>query len=187
MLQDIIKNKCNESNIQKYLELNNEILIYATYQYSRYYRCFPKFKLGSDFECDFLIFRHQSGIMETVIVELKLPNAKLLTKSKIPTKDLNFAISQVNRYMNWINDNREYFLKQMFNKPQIRECYLDNSRNYVRSVIVIGKRSQYNDYENQYKKDIYNTTNRSIEIMPYERLIECENELHKINQYKFTQ
>lgn len=187
MLQDIIKSGCNESSIQKYLELNKEILIYATYQYSQYYKCFPKFKLGSDFECDFLIFRHQSGIMKTVIVELKLPSAKLLTKSKIPTKDLNFAISQANKYMNWVNDNREYFLKQMFNKPQIRECYLDNSRNYVRSVIVIGKRMQYNDYENQYRKDIYNTTNRSIEIMPYERLIECENELHKINQYKFTQ
>lgn len=182
MLQDIIQKGCKESVIQKYLELNDKILKRITYQYASYYKYYPKFKLGSDFECDFLLFTHQSGIMKTVIVELKLPNAKLLTKSKIPTKDLSYAISQVNKYMNWINDNREYFLKQMFNVSGLRSAYLDNSRNYVRSVIVIGQRSQYNDNENQYRKDFYNTTNGSIEIIPYERLIEYENELHQIHE-----
>lgn len=180
MLQDIIQKGCKESVIQKYLELNDKILKHLTQQYAQYYKYYPKFKLGSDFECDFLLFTHQSGIMKTVIVELKLPNAKLLTKSKIPTKDLSFAISQVNKYMNWIKDNREYFLKQMLNVSGLRDCYLNDSRNYVRSIIVIGQRSQYNDNENQYRKDLYDTTNESIEIIPYERLIECESELYEM-------
>ncbi|MCH5344497.1 MAG: DUF4263 domain-containing protein [Acetatifactor sp.] len=174
MLQDIIDNSCKEKEIQIYLQEHPYILSNIIGGYNE---ILPKFKLGSEYECDFLSFTKYSMRMEITIFELKLPNAKLLTTANIPTKDLSLAISQVSKYMNWAKDNETYFRKQLFKR------YAPNNKAYEQfyplfeyhSVIIIGQRSQFSENENSYRKDFYRTSNGSIEIIPYDRLIESEN------------
>lgn len=187
MLQDIINKNTHESEIQKYLQENSEILInsFGNPEIVVY----PKFKLGSEYECDFILYNWCSSVCsKTTVVELKLPRAKLLTKSNIPTKDLSLALSQVNKYMNWIHKNQIYFHNQLYNisKPitvfdRIRE-FINHKPNYINSVIIIGQRAQFSEEENLYRSNIYQTTHGGIEIVSYDRLIESENKMQKFNQ-----
>ena len=142
---------------------------------------YPKFKLGSEYECDFILVEYGSIRLKTTVIELKLPSAKLLTKSNIPTKDLSLALSQVNKYMNWIHKNQIYFHNQLYNISKsitvfdrMRE-FINRTPNYINSIIVIGQRAQFSEEENLYRSDIYQTTHGGIEIIPYDRLIESEN------------
>ena len=117
-----------------------------------------------------------------------MPSAKLLTKSNIPTKDLSLALSQVNKYMNWIHKNQVYFHKQLYNisKPvtifdRIRN-FIDDYPNYINSVIIIGQRTQFSEEENLDRSNIYQTTHGGIEIVSYDRLIESENIMQGFTQ-----
>lgn len=178
MLKDIINTNCHESEIQKYLQENPKILKNAIGNFSN--RIYPKFKLGSEYECDFIMYSMLSTHSETMIVELKLPSARLLTKSNIPTKDLNLALSQVGKYANWIYSNPIYFKKQIFSKSMVRSVFgqicdsISGYRNCIKSVIIIGQRNQFSDEENLYRQNLYQTTQGRIEIVSYDRLIECE-------------
>lgn len=181
MLQDIINKNTHESEIQKYLQENFTILLNAFGESLS--NVYPKFKLGSEYECDFVLYDWCSSSVrsKTTVVELKLPSAKLLTKSNIPTKDLSLALAQVNKYMNWIHKNHFYFRRQLCNisKPI---TILDRVHNFmyqtpdhINSVIIIGRRAQFSEEENLYRSNIYQTTHGSIEIVSYDRLIESEN------------
>lgn len=187
MLQDIINKNTHESEIQKYLQENSEILLNSFGHYGS--DIYPKFKLGSEYECDFILYDWRSSVCsKTTVVELKLPSAKLLTKSNIPTKDLSLALSQVNKYMNWIHKNQVYFYNQLYNisKPvtifdRIRN-FINHHPNYINSVIIIGQRTQFSEEENLYRSNIFQTTHGGIEIVSYDRLIESENEMQRFVQ-----
>ncbi len=187
MLQDIINKNTHESEIQKYLQENSEILLNSFGHYGS--NIYPKFKLGSEYECDFILYDWRSSVCsKTTVVELKLPSAKLLTKSNIPTKDLSLALSQVNKYMNWIHKNQVYFYNQLYNisKPvtifdRIRN-FINHYPNYINSVIIIGQRTQFSEEENLYRSNIYQTTHGGIEIVSYNRLIENENIMKGFSQ-----
>lgn len=175
MLQDLINNGCSESEIQKYLQEHPYILNSVIHPDMRIY---PKFKLGSEYECDFINYFELSTHSETTIIELKLPSAKLLTKSNIPTKDLNLALSQVSKYMSWIRDNEIYFRKRLLNISTVKSIFYKNIMRYgnlIKSIIIIGRRDQYNENEDLFRQDVFKTTYGSIEIVSYDRLIEYEN------------
>lgn len=181
MLQDIILKNAHESEIQKYLQEKSIILLDAINHLTS--DVYPRFKLGSEYECDFILYEPNSVYSKTTVVELKLPSAKLLTKSNIPTKDLSLALSQVNKYMNWIHKNQVYFQNQLYNisKPitvfdRIYD-FIAGKPNHINSVIIIGQRAQFSEEENLYRQNIYQTTHGGIEIIPYDRLIESENRM----------
>lgn len=188
MLQDIINKNTHESEIQKYLQENFAILLNAIgHSLSNVY---PKFKLGSEYECDFILYDRCSSSVcpKTTVVELKLPSAKLLTKSNIPTKDLNLALAQVNKYMNWIHKHQFYFCNQLCNisKPITMldrvHNFMRHTPNYINSVIIIGRRAQFSEEENLYRSNIYQTTHGGIEIVSYDRLIESENIIQRFTK-----
>lgn len=144
----------------------------------------PQFRLGSDGGIpDFLIVTGQSYSFEVHVVDLKLPSLRRFNKDDSISSDLNKAISQVQVYKSWIEDNLQYFKESL--KSGITEKYPDfyedfyNSRRFnVTADVIAGMRKDLN------KKRMCSVRELPVRVISYERLMETENRLHEIMTQK---
>lgn len=90
----------------------------------------PQFRLGSDGGIpDFIIVTGQSYSFEVHVVDLKLPSLRRFNKDDSISSDLNKAISQVQVYKSWIEDNLQYFKESL--KSWITEKYTDFYEDFI--------------------------------------------------------
>ncbi len=175
-----------EETVQKYLEKNPSLLLAAFGNRWVVNECIPKFKFGNEFISDFVIVTGQSFSYDITLIELEPPTERIFTQNGKYAKRLNDSIGQINDWLSWINDNMDYFKQSLAKK--INNYYgasqingLHTRRLFVSSKIIIGRRSMLTDEDNKRRATIYAQTNKTLEILPYDRLIEIEELNNKIS------
>lgn len=97
----------SERKIAKFLCKHPQIVLWSfisTGGHSKY--VLHEFPLGSKFKADFVIPFSFSGAWEVHFVELKSPDAIIITKNGTPSKLLNSAISQINDWKSFVENNK---------------------------------------------------------------------------------
>lgn len=171
-----------EETVQKYLQQNPIILNSAFGLKWAANECFPKFKFGNEFISDFVIISGQSYSYDITLIEIEPPTEKIFTKNGKYAKRLNEAIGQCNDWLSWINENVEYFktsvskkFKDGYKAYEMQPQFMH--RIFVSCKIIIGRRNMLTDDDNKRRATIFAQSNKTLEIVPYDRLVEIEKNL----------
>lgn len=180
MLNELLNNN-REEILQQYLEKNEKILI-ATFGQPEwtYNLVLPKFKFGSDYISDFVVFTGQSYSYWIKLIELEPSTSPIFTKRGDYSERLNHAIKQVDEWSDWIRRNETYFRnclqKNLKKKYPSFDEELDYTRRFiVKSSIVIGRRSTLTDENNIRRTQEYEKSN--LDIVTYDRLVDIERRI----------
>lgn len=180
MLDELLDNS-KEEILQQYLEQHKKILIAAFGQPEWVYNfVLPKFKFGSDYISDFVVFTGQSYSYWIKLIELEPSTSQVFTKQGDYAQRLNHAIKQVDEWSDWIKRNEPYFrdcLQKALQKeyPSFSET-LDYTRRFiVSSKIVIGRRATLSVDDNKRRAQEYEKSN--LDIITYDRLIDIEQKI----------
>jgi hypothetical protein len=106
----LLKRDPKEEEVQRYLTENPSLLSQSAVSIR------PKVKLGSEHVTDFVIERVEQ---EYVLVEIERPGHALFTRQGDPTKELTHAQRQVEDWLDWVSDNKEYARRHIL--PGINE------------------------------------------------------------------
>lgn len=180
MLDELLDNS-KEEILQQYLEQHKKILIAAFGQPEWVYNfVLPKFKFGSDYISDFVVFTGQSYSYWIKLIELEPSTSQVFTKQGDYAQRLNHAIKQVDEWSDWIKRNKPYFrdcLQKALQKeyPSFSET-LDYTRRFiVSSKIVIGRRATLSVDDNKRRAQEYEKSN--LDIITYDRLVDIEQKI----------
>jgi len=180
MLDELLDNS-KEEILQQYLEQHKKILIAAFGQPEWVYNfVLPKFKFGSDYISDFVVFTGQSYSYWIKLIELEPSTSQVFTKQGDYAQRLNHAIKQVDEWSDWIKRNETYFrdcLQKALQKeyPSFSET-LDYTRRFiVSSKIVIGRRATLSVDDNKRRAQEYEKSN--LDIITYDRLVDIEQKI----------
>ena len=180
MLDELLDNS-KEEILQQYLEQHKKILIAAFGQPEWVYNfVLPKFKFGSDYISDFVVFTGQSYSYWIKLIELEPSTSQVFTKQGDYAQRLNHAIKQVDEWSDWIKRNEPYFrdcLQKALQKeyPSFSET-LDYTRRFiVSSKIVIGRRAILSVDDNKRRAQEYEKSN--LDIITYDRLVDIEQKI----------
>lgn len=180
MLDELLDNS-KEEILQQYLEQHKKILIAAFGQPEWVYNfVLPKFKFGSDYISDFVVFTGQSYSYWIKLIELEPSTSQVFTKQGNYAQRLNHAIKQVDEWSDWIKRNEPYFrdcLQKALQKeyPSFSET-LDYTRRFiVSSKIVIGRRATLSVDDNKRRAQEYEKSN--LDIITYDRLVDIEQKI----------
>ena len=180
MLDELLDNS-KEEILQQYLEQHKKILIAAFGQPEWVYNfVLPKFKFGSDYISDFVVFTGQSYSYWIKLIELEPSTSQVFTKQGDYAQRLNHAIKQVDEWSDWIKRNEPYFrdcLQKALQKeyPSFSET-LDYTRRFiVSSKIVIGRRATLSVDDNKRRAQEYEKSN--LDIITYDRLVDIEQKI----------
>lgn len=180
MLDELLDNN-REEKLQQYLEQHKNILIAAFGQPEWVYNLvLPKFKFGSDYISDFVVFTGQSYSYWIKLIELEPSTSPIFTKQGDYAQRLNHAIKQVDEWSDWIKRNEPYFRdclqKELQKKyPSFNET-LDYTRKFiVSSKIVIGRRDLLSVENNKRRAQEYEKSN--LDIVTYDRLVYIEKKI----------
>lgn len=186
MIEEILGE--NEESLQKYLEEHSKILT-ATLGMPEYAYNFviPKFSFGGKYQSDFLVFTGQSSSYWITLVELEAATRMIFTKEGGYARYLNTAMRQVKEWKMWVNENMGYFRKLLYDSI----CNQDGEfcdkfdfcrRFIINQVIIIGRR---NSLSKEDRDRIAEEENNRIQIITYDRLIECEKRIEQMNLCDF--
>ena len=180
MLDELLDNS-KEEILQQYLEQHKKILIAAFGQPEWVYNfVLPKFKFGSDYISDFVVFTGQSYSYWIKLIELEPSTSQVFTKQGDYAQRLNHAIKQVDEWSDGIKRNEPYFrdcLQKALQKeyPSFSET-LDYTRRFiVSSKIVIGRRATLSVDDNKRRAQEYEKSN--LDIITYDRLVDIEQKI----------
>ena len=180
MLDELLDNS-KEEILQQYLEQHKKILIAAFGQPEWVFNfVLPKFKFGSDYISDFVVFTGQSYSYWIKLIELEPSTSQVFTKQGDYAQRLNHAIKQVDEWSDWIKRNEPYFrdcLQKALQKeyPSFSET-LDYTRRFiVSSKIVIGRRATLSVDDNKRRAQEYEKSN--LDIITYDRLVDIEQKI----------
>lgn len=180
MLDELLDND-REETLQQYLEQHKKILIAAFGQPEWVYNLIlPKFKFGSDYISDFVVFTGQSYSYWIKLIELEPSTSPIFTRQGDYAQRLNHAIKQVDEWSDWIKRNEPYFrdcLQKALRKkyPSFGET-LDYTRRFiVERKIVIGRRATLSPQDNNRRFQEYEKSN--LDIVTYDRLVDIERRI----------
>jgi hypothetical protein len=175
-----------EEDCQRFLTANKEILL-STF---RKKVCIPKFRFGNEFVSDFVLFDYSLSLGHLVsLIELEPSTVRAFTKNGKYAKRLNDAIGQINDWFAWISENEDYFLRTLISAvdaslkdhaDSLREFEYEYARKSMRvrksvfidAKIILGRRAFLSEDDNKRRMAIYQSTNRTIEITHYDRLLD---------------
>lgn len=174
-----------EEDTQRFLAQHSGILIHAFCPTGTYF-CIPKFPFGREYVPDFLLVQLLSTITRILMIELEPPPSRPFTKSGTYARRLNGAHLQIMNWLAWITENGDYFAQSVLRKiremdPQAARMIEHRIRYHsVKAKIVIGRRSMMTAQDNTRRAALYLGAGESIEIVPYDRLIEVASRMNTI-------
>lgn len=173
--RELLGKEPNEHSLQKFLQENPWYLIHASMDgfysgaTSTRTALFPKFKLGNEFETDFLFISGNSGGLSCTLIELERSDVKLFTKQGDPTKQLTHAIRQIVDWNAWLNDNQDFALREIARATEDKWNWPPILRKPFRFIIIIGRRAFLDKQANRRRAELCNL-NPGLEIITYDRL-----------------
>ena len=108
-VRNLVETSSGEGELQQFLTEHPWILLSTFVPPWPPALCFPKFKLGNEFETDFLIVTGVAGCTNCVLVEIEPPNQAMFTKAGVPADRTRQALKQITDWHGWIDDNRDFF------------------------------------------------------------------------------
>ena len=181
-----------EEDVQQYLTENPHILLAAFGSHWAVNECIPKFRFGTEYVSDFVIVTGQSFSYDITLIELEPPTERPFTKAGKFAKRLNNAIGQVNDWFAWIHENEDYFRKSL--SKEMKDGYgasqitfpggpgglerRSRHRDFICAKIVIGRREMLTEDDDKRRATILHQTQKGIEILPFDRLLELESRMH---------
>ncbi len=171
----LIRQQPTEHKVQAFLESQPWYLLHAamdgfyTGATSTRSTLFPKFKLGNEYETDFLFCNGSSLGLSCTFIELERPDVSLFTRRGDPTKHLAHAIRQIVNWNAWLIDNHEFALKEIARAVSPNWSWPPILRKPFRYLIIIGRRQSLNEKSNRLRVEICNM-NPGLEIITYDRL-----------------
>lgn len=136
---------------------------------------FPKFRLGSEFVCDFLLVSSSSYGPSFTFVELEPPSARPFTKAGVFGKRLNEALKQIDDWTQWILKYPEYFnatVARILGWSESREIPMAlRVPSAIEAVVIIGRSSFLTPEDNERRRALYYHGHRKITVTHYDRLL----------------
>lgn len=171
----------NEQEIQQYIKLNHKWFIpgsiFLDYNFGhRDAYLFPEQKLGNEYAVDYMLLGKSSDGYSIVLVEFEKANTFYCRSSdNMESESVRKGITQIKDWQRWMNQSREYFLKNIkllqkgFDIPVYRIYY----------YLVVSRR----DYMDEIAHDIRSQTMydmHNIKIVTFDRL---EDNIRKLKFY----
>ncbi|MCJ7744058.1 MAG: DUF4263 domain-containing protein [Dehalococcoidales bacterium] len=153
-LEDILHSGGKEEEAHQFLK-NNSLILGLTSTIDP----ISKFKLGDDYETDFVIREIPDGY---VLIEIERPGISLFKKTTPErTQELNHAIEQIENWRAWIGRNHAYISGKLEGISSSPMCWL-----------VAGRRTNLSTAETKRLAEINDEYKGSYKIFTYDDLID---------------
>ena len=154
-LEEILHSAGKEEEAHQFLKNNSPILGLTSTADP-----ISRFKLGDDFETDFVIHEIPDGY---VLVEIERPGMRLFKKTTPPerTRELNHAIEQIENWRAWIGRNHAYVSGKLGGISPSPNCWL-----------ICGRRKGLSAVETKRLAEINEEHKGSYKIFTYDDLID---------------
>jgi hypothetical protein len=166
------------------------LVLSKTIQFAKYVAA--EFPFGTDFRADFVALGPFSGGCDIHFVELEFPNDSLFTKAGVPARRLASAISQVDSWRSFIEQNRDCVVRELSKFVLYRELIfkdsefepmdhagtpLYNPSLWLRwsFIIIAGRRASHT--AEQLKKKASFLTHHEMDLITYDRLVDTAGRL----------
>ena len=155
-----------------------------------------EFPFGSKFKADFTVAMSYSFGWEVHLIELEPPSDKVITRAGLPTNRLNKAISQINDWRMYIEQNPMAFKQDLTQKcmkrdllreiPNDKTIPTNNTGNNLNAFdtvirfhyyIVIGMRENLCPFQREKMNQIAGSND--IEIYTYGRILDVARQIDK--------
>ncbi len=195
-LKSLLNESVKEAPLQDFLERHPDIIANTFNQGAYYPVVFPQFHLADDFKPDFIMIGHRSvGSWDVDFIEIEpaILDKPLFTRERQPTGRLVIAEKQITDWQVWIgrNANKEFFVQRA--KDKILEehawdesfCFHTATRSegdiMVCYRIVIGRRTDFNTWGNQYRNNKFRNSSNRVEIVTWDRLLDTARQIENRN------
>jgi hypothetical protein len=162
-----------EQEIQDFLETNSEMFYTPGLlgHHLHFQILLSKFPLSTGLITDFIYLTKNSDFWHIYLVELENPTKKLFVeddKTVKPTAELTAAIAQMQDWKEFLNRDKESFLRQL------EPLRIPLSKNPVefKYYLIIGRRDHKSEYENRKQRLKTLSDDNQILIRTYDSLIE---------------
>jgi hypothetical protein len=131
----------------------------------------PRVSLGTE-TVDFIIVNRQSGRYDLSIVVLGNPNW-----IRVYPDELMQEAERLERLLQWCKDHDDFVRRTLalrmastYGGEQIAQyqCYVE-----IDAKLLCGRREEYGDAENRLRNEIYTNTNRRVDVISYDRVVDA--------------
>jgi hypothetical protein len=182
----ILDSGAEEAPLQTFLENHTEVLVRAFSQGAQYPVVIPKFRLAGSFIPDFVMIGHRSSYswdVDLIEIEPAILERPLFNQERQSTGRLRGAESQITDWQNWMRANGELFTRSVLQELKSRQAWdarpqfynLSNGTSQDMVVwyrIIIGRRSDFEGWGNQYRTNTWDRSNHREEIVTWDRLLD---------------
>lgn len=190
VFQALLDESVEEAPLQQFLESHPQILVHTFSQGAQYETVFPKFELANDFVPDFIMIGRRSGSARTSwdvnVIEIKraVLDKVLFNKARQSAGYLRDAERKIKDLQRWMQKYEQtIFVPKAFEKLKEKgvwddhpEFYTPTSGTYQDVVvwyrIIIGRRTDFSNWGNEYQNLTWKESGNRIEIVPWDRLLD---------------
>ncbi len=157
------------------------------------------FKLGAEYEADFIVLEGFSGGWEIHFIELEPPSMSPFNKKGDFSPRMNHAVGQIRRWKEFKqrHDKKPYLVAQLRDAVMKKDLLLNNGREPIDSAsrsithpesmlimryyIVMGRRDHLNSELMARKANLSETD--GFELITYDRVLEVYDKMRKESSY----
>lgn len=133
-----------------------------------------KIPFGIELQPDFLI---ETSTEQYIVVEIETPKKRLYTKNRQPTERFTQAMTQMNDYLQWTRDNRQFLRDREWKKI---------SAENTKGLLLIGELSQLTKEEKVSFNSLRHSVTTGYQIKTFDEIL-IENRTRLSNLQAYTQ
>lgn len=158
-----VDSNASEPDLQSFLEAHPYIL---SQQFSHCHHVFPKVRLGTQYEADFLCLDIPSSGYEWRAIELESPEKKVMTKAGRKTAQLEHALQQIRDWRSWVTQNLTYARNATSNNG----LGLKDIQPHIYGYVIIGRRNSRPEGFNQIRAQVLR--DEQLDIRSWDGIVE---------------
>lgn len=167
----------NEKDVHDLLRSNEHLLKGEDYYHSLYEKHFYYNQSRRYVESDFINFKHDYSLAKNEIFEVKLPNERFITKTKIPR-----ILKQAQRYFNQVGKKYNNYFSFEINQEEITKRLKDEgidtfSLDYSLSLLM--GREEYRQENQELINEALLYGQKRVKLITYDNLIDRHQYLHQ--------
>ncbi|MFD2556039.1 hypothetical protein [Sphingobacterium tabacisoli] len=167
----------NEKDVHDLLRSNEHLLKGEDYYHSLYEKHFYYPQNKRYVESDFINFKHDYSLAKDEIFEVKLPNERFITKTKIPR-----ILKQAERYFNQVGKKYNSYFSSEVNKEEIAKRLKDEGIDTFSldfSLSLLMGREEYRQENQELINKALLYGQKRVKLITYDNLIDRHQYLHQ--------